>query len=263
MLSEHGKLIGVEVFIGVMAGVLSGLFGVGGGIVLVPLITLLLHVRQKDAHATSLVAVCLTSLVGSASYAITGNVYWLAVVMLAVGGIVGARIGAATVRRISDRRLRIAFAVLLCVVAVVLLTGVTPKEGLTAGLGSAGMILKALGYLGTGLVAGVLSGLFGVGGGLIMIPLLVLIGGLDQHVAEGTSLAAIAPIALVGALEHSKSGYTRWSLGVRLGLGGALGSLAGVTLALALSGTVLQRIFAVVLAAAAIQMVLTSRGHRG
>lgn len=102
-------------------------------------------------------------------------------------------------------------------------------------------------YALAGLAMGLLSGAFGVGGGIVMVPALVLIFGMDQHAAQGMSLAAMVPIAIAGALGYMfKSGFTLdWRVALLIGVAGVVGSLGGTYLAHQLPGHVLRKAFAV------------------
>ena len=110
-----------------------------------------------------------------------------------------------------------------------------------------------------GLAAGVLAGLFGVGGGILFVPTLVALG-LDQHQAIGTSLLAIIPTVLVGTWRQGRYGNVRWRAAVVLGIAAAASAQAGVALAEALSGATLRRLFAALLVVVAVQIALRSRG---
>lgn len=96
-----------------------------------------------------------------------------------------------------------------------------------------------------GVATGVLSAIFGVGGGQVVIPFLVLVVGTSQHVAEGTSLLVIVPTAMVGAWAHSRRGYVSWHATAFLIAGGVVGGIAGALLANLLDGDVLRRIYAI------------------
>jgi uncharacterized membrane protein YfcA len=102
-----------------------------------------------------------------------------------------------------------------------------------------------------GLVAGVLAGLFGVGGGVLFVPTLVLVLGLTQVHAEATSLLAIIPTVLVGAWRQRAHGNLRWRPAVVVGLASIAGVEGGVRLARALPEDVLRRLFAVLMFAVA------------
>jgi uncharacterized membrane protein YfcA len=109
-----------------------------------------------------------------------------------------------------------------------------------------------------GLAAGVLGGLLGVGGGVLFVPGLVIVVGLTQHEAEATSLLAIVPVALVGAVRQSRYGNVRQTDALLVGLLSVAGVAGGVVLANALSGTALRTGFAVLILLIAAQLVRTA-----
>src|SRR6478672_8059044 len=108
------------VVIGVVGGLLSGLLGVGGGIVMVPLLVLWAHFGQRDAHAASLGAIIPISIAGIAAYGIAGQVRFGLAVALAAGSVFGARLGAGMLARLDERVLKSIFGVFLVAVAVLL-----------------------------------------------------------------------------------------------------------------------------------------------
>lgn len=233
---------------GLAAGFVAGMFGVGGGVLLVPVLVLLLHRSQHVAHATSLVAIVIPAIVGAGRFAVDDAVVWVAAAAIAVGALVGVQAGAALLHRVPERELRLLFAALLAVMVVrLLLAGAGDGTGL--GLRAPDLdpgIIAA--HVAVGLASGTASALFGIGGGAVIVPALVVLLGYGQHIAEGTSLAVIVPTALVGAATHARRGYTEWPVGWRLGLGGAVGALLGAQVALSLPGAVLSRAFAGLLA---------------
>lgn len=105
------------------------------------------------------------------------------------------------------------------------------------------------------LVGGAVAGLVGVGGGVLFVPALVLFVGLDQHVAEASSLLAIVPVAMLGTFRQDRYGHVNRSDALRLGLYSLAGAAAGVALANALSGQVLRDAFAALLVVVATQLV--------
>jgi uncharacterized membrane protein YfcA len=112
---------------------------------------------------------------------------------------------------------------------------------------------------GLGLVAGVLSGLFGVGGGILFVPTLTLVLGLSQIHAEATSLLAILPAALVGAWRQREYGNVRWRAALVLGLGAVAGVEVGVQIAESLPEHALRRLFAVLMLCVAAQLAFRAR----
>lgn len=117
------------------------------------------------------------------------------------------------------------------------------------------MALVVLGILAVGLVTGILSALLGVGGGIVMVPFMVLGLGLTQQLAEGTSLLVIIPTAIAGVLAHRRSGYVSVVTGLMVGGGGVAGSFLGARLALLMPGNVLQKVFGIVLALAGARLL--------
>ena len=113
--------------------------------------------------------------------------------------------------------------------------------------------------LGIGLVAGVLSGIFGIGGGVVMVPAMVLLLGYSQKTATGTSLGAlILPVAALATVQYYRAGHVEVRTSALLALGIFLGSLTGARIALGSSDQLLRRLFAVLLVAMAIRLVLTT-----
>lgn len=241
----------LRIGLGVVAGVLSGLFGVGGGIVLVPGL-MLLGFDQHRAHATSLAAIILTATAGLLTFAQEGALEWIAGASLIIGAQVGAVAGAAAMRRAEGDTLRRAFAVLLLLVAGRMLLAPEGAAGPTPEVA----VVTALALAGIGVVVGVLSALLGVGGGVVLVPVLALLFGFAQQVAAGTSLLVIAPTALTGALQHHRGGFTDWRTALVVGAGGVAGAPLGALAALSLPADMLQQIFAVLLIVLGLRMLL-------
>ncbi|MDQ2968826.1 MAG: sulfite exporter TauE/SafE family protein [Actinomycetota bacterium] len=109
-----------------------------------------------------------------------------------------------------------------------------------------------------GLVAGVLAGMFGVGGGILFVPTLIALG-LDLHEALGTSLLAIVPTVVVGTWRQSRYGNVRWRAAAVLGVAAAASAQGGVALAEALPATTLRRLFAAILVLVAVQVAWRAR----
>ncbi len=109
-----------------------------------------------------------------------------------------------------------------------------------------------------GLVAGVLAGMFGVGGGILFVPTLVALG-LNQHDATGTSLLAVLPTVLVGTWRQARYGNVRWRAAAVIGIAAAAAAQGGVALAESLSGATLRRLFAALLVVVAVQIAWRAR----
>ena len=243
--------IALPVLFGVLAGGLGGLMGVGGGIVLVPLLIYVLHHTQHEAQGTSLAFFIVTALVSAVPYVRAGSIPWHLVGALALGAVPGVVTGAAVAKRTPAGRLRLGFGLAILATAARLL--IAPP----AGSGGHPWALAWNILLGFGV--GSFAGLLGVGGGIILVPALVLGQGFAQHTAQGVSLALIVPIGIVGAVSYARSGHTRTQLLPALFAGGALGGWLGATFAQSLRGPVLTRVFALFSVAVALRMILGSR----
>jgi uncharacterized membrane protein YfcA len=248
-----------DLLIGFGVGAFSGAFGVGGGIILVPVLVLLLHMQQKRAQATSLVMVALAATAGFLTYAAADFVAWIPAAFILMGGLVGSWLGSSLVKRTSDYRLQFGFGLLLIAVAVRLLWPSSTADVVEVPEIST---LVALGYIASGVAMGLLSALFGIGGGIILIPIVVAFFGFSQQLAAGTSLAVMAPIAIFGAWRQSRAGSTDWSVGLRFGIASIPGGIVGAVAAVSLSGSVVRTAFAIVLLLVGARMLITGNKSR-
>ena len=228
---------------GVAAGFAGGLFGVGGGIILVPILVGVFHLTQHQAHGTSLATIGAAAISGVAIYAAFGHVEWRTAAIVALGSLASARYGARLAARTSVTGLKRAFAVLLVVAGVRLLWH-TPAAGAPPALSLVPTITIELAL---GVAIGVLAGYMGVGGGILAVPAFTLLLGMSQQVAQGTSLAVILVSAPASSIEHSKHGNVIWRLVPMLAIGAAIGAPLSSWLAQSLPRERLTQAFAVFL----------------
>ena len=208
------------VLAGFTAGLAGGLFGVGGGIVLVPMLTALFALSQHEAHGTSLAAIGATAVAGLVVYGLAGHVAWLPAALMGVASVFTARFGARLAARTSRERLTLAFAVFLLLVAARILWRAPIGSAQHALTGPLGLLAS----LGVGAAVGLLAGFMGVGGGIIAVPALTLLFGMTQQTAQGTSLALIMVTAPFGALEHDRHGNVARPLLPGLAAGAMVGA---------------------------------------
>lgn len=232
--------------IGFLAGVLAGLFGVGGGFLMVPLYLAWLHIDQKKAHATSLGAVVPIAIAGAIGYASTGDVDWSAGVFLLAGSFFGAMYGAKLLHSISLPRLQFIFGILLTVSALRLLWSAQPTQLVD---GVPGKVL----LVAVGLFAGTMSGLLGIGGGIIMVPAMIIASGLTAVQARGTSLAVIVGSGISGTYAHYKRGNIIFPIAILSGLAGVPATYIGIYLSQNLPERISVAIFAGILLTIAVQ----------
>lgn len=181
--------------VGIAAGLLSGLFGIGGGTIIVPALALWLGMPQRLAAGTSVAAILPAAAVGAISYAVQGNVDWIAALCLAVGIVAGAQLGTYLLARLPVSALQWAFMAFLLVV-IVTLWFVVPQRADEIGINVLSVAMLVL----TGFVTGVLSGVLGVGGGVIVVPVLMFFFGANDLVAKGSSLVMMIPGSISGTL---------------------------------------------------------------
>jgi len=184
-------LIGV----GLAAGLLSGLFGIGGGTIIVPALALWLGMPQKLAAGTSVAAILPTAVVGAISYGVQGHVDWVAATCLAVGIVIGAQLGTYLLAKLPVGAIQWAFMIFMLVVVVSLWLIVPQREDQISITWITGLLLVL-----TGFVTGVLSGVLGVGGGIIVVPVLMFFFGSNDLVAKGSSLVMMIPGSISGTL---------------------------------------------------------------
>ena len=230
---------------------MSGAFGVGGGIILVPLLVSFVGLDQRSAAATSLLAILPTAIAGSITYLANGEVDYIAAAFIAAGAIVGAIIGSALLKRIPIAILRWLFIALLIAVAVRMFLE-DPVRGEPLALTP----VLAIAYVGLGLVMGIASGLLGVGGGIIAVPALVALFGISDLVAKGTSLLVMIPTTLSGTLRNRSSGLVQVRTGLIVGAAAAVASIGGAFIALGIPAKAASIAFAVFLVGIAIHMTI-------
>ncbi|NNL13678.1 MAG: sulfite exporter TauE/SafE family protein [Acidimicrobiia bacterium] len=242
--------------LGLAAGFIGGLFGVGGGLLVVPGLVLWLHFEQRRASATSLATIVASSAAAVTRFAIDGSVEFDTAIVLFVGAGVGAFVGARLAGQIPNYWLARGFIAIVVVSAIRLAVAGTSEEGADALVSG---IAEPISLITVGLLAGVLSATLGVGGGVVFVPALVTLLGFEQQVSQGTSLAVILPTVLIGTTVHARAGRVDWNIGITAGLGGILGGLAGAQVALGLPESVLRRMFAVFLLIMAVRMMDKTR----
>lgn len=217
---------------------MGGGLGVGGGIILVPLL-IAVGLDRHRSHATSLAAIVLIAASGAISFGASGELSLGLGAVVGIGGVIGSVSGATVMHRASPRALTLVFSIVLLVAAVRMITGAEPLPG-TADFGD---IAQAAVGIAIGMVAGFFAGLAGIGGGVVIVPSSVLLLGLAQHEAQGTSLVAIVFTSVAATLVNWSNERVLLRDGLIAGLGGVVGSVLGSRAALAIEGRTLSLIF--------------------
>lgn len=244
--------------IGLLSGYLSGLFGVGGGTIIVPLLVLLLGFDQRMAAATSLAAIVPTTAVGVISYAAHGSVAWVPAIILAAFAVVGAQVGTWLLARLSQTVLRWGFIGFLLVVIVSLFLVIPSREAHLELTWASGVGLATV-----GLITGVLAGVLGVGGGIVVVPALIVLFGTSDLEAKGTSMLMMIPTALSGTISNLGRKLVNVPAALVVGLTACTTTALGALTAVAVSPLVANILFATYLAYIAVQMAVKTIRSRG
>ncbi len=222
MTTAHAFL---GVVIGFVAGILSGLFGVGGGVITTPGIQVLLGGAPYIALGTPLPVIIPTAIVGGYTYSRADEVSWRALRFAAGPGVVAAVLGAWFTAAIDPHWLLLVTAVLIGWQAVRVWQGARytarPRGSITAWQ-----------YAAIGGMTGFVSGLLGVGGGIVFVPVVTTMLGMPLKRALGTSLVLIASIAVPGTLVHAALGHIDWRIFLVLTIGVVPGARIGARFAL-------------------------------
>ncbi|WP_167138665.1 sulfite exporter TauE/SafE family protein [Diaminobutyricimonas sp. TR449] len=244
--------------IGLIAGFFSGLFGVGGGILIVPLLTLALGFGQRLASGTSLTAILPTAVAGSVGYLLQGQVNWGVALCLAVGAIGGSLLGSWLLQRIPQGVLRWMFIAFQVAMAVRLFF-LVPERDADLALDAP----TAVALVGLGVVTGILSGLLGVGGGVIVVPALMVFFGMGDLGAKGTSLIMMIPTSITGTIANVRRGNTDVRTALTIGAFAIPASFGGVALAVWLPPLLGSILFGLLLLFTAVQLAVRALRSRG
>jgi len=241
---------------GAVIGLLLGTIGGGGSILTVPILVYVLDQSVHEATATSLVIVGLTALFGVIPHARSGRVDTRTALIFGAAGILGAFGGTWLGAQISGPAILLLFGVLMVVVAVRMAFGKRQDDG-SPSLATSGLTLP---ILATGLAVGLMTGFFGVGGGFLIVPALVLILHLPMRLAVGTSLVIIAINSAAGVVAHLGSGGVDFRLAGMFVAGGIVGTLIGSRFAGHADDAKLTRAFAVLVALVGMYLIFRNTG---
>jgi uncharacterized protein len=238
----------IVLILGLTVGVLVGLLGIGGGIVLVPAMVYFLGYDQHLAQGTSLLILLPPIGLGALrEYWKHGQVDLRAGICCAIGFLFGGYVGGRLAVPLPSRDLRGIFGFFLIFSAFFLWmkTRSVAKDSPEVQSQSPQNLPRILGITGIAAFCGVAAGMVGIGGGVLLVPLLGILFGFSQHRAQGTSLIAlIPPTGLLAFLEYAKHGYVNWETGLLLIPGVFIGGILGGRLAKKLHPRRMRHVFA-------------------
>jgi uncharacterized protein len=242
---------------GALVGFSLGLVGGGGSILAVPLMVYVVGVPNPHvAIGTSAVAVAANAAINLSNHARGGTVQWSCALTFAAAGIVGAFVGSIFGKMLDGQRLLASFALLMLVIAALML-----RTRSRVGLADVKMSWTNMpAIIGLGGLTGTLSGFFGIGGGFLIVPALMLATGMSIMNAVSSSLVAVTAFALTTAASYAYSGLVAWSLAGLFIVGGLAGGLLGTRFARLLAGRrgALNFVFAALIVAVAFYMLARS-----
>jgi hypothetical protein len=252
IISATQSLLGLAS--GMLVGFSLGLVGGGGSILAVPLMVYVVGVPEPHiAIGTSAIAVATNAAINLSNHARGGTVVWSCALMFAAAGIIGAFCGSIVGKMLDGQKLLALFALVMLVIAMLML-----KTRARVGASDVKMNLSNLpAIVGLGLATGSLSGFFGIGGGFLIVPALMLATGMSIMNAVSSSLVAVTAFGMTTALSYAWSGLVSWGLAGLFVAGGIAGGLVGTRSArhLAERRGALNIVFAAVIIAVAIYML--------
>lgn len=231
--------IGLVVAAGLLAGLASGLFGVGGGVLMVPAALYLIPgTGFHEAKAVSLLVIVFSAGIGIYTHWKKRSVDFTRGAILATTGFVGTAASVLFVERLADSTLRIAFGILMAAIGAYLAIKRQPRPAARS------KTKERAALAGIGIASGLLSGAFGIGGGIVMVPAMIL-AGVGVHLAVGTSLVAVLGNSIAATGTHLQLGYgeSLLAIGIPLAIGAIPGTRIGSILAHKLHAERLQALF--------------------
>ena len=244
----------LPILVGLAAGLISGSFGVGGGIIIIPGLVVFLQFTQRLSHGTSLLAILPIAAAGLVGFIFHDSIDVVYGLFLGLGSIFGALIGTKLLGLISNIWLTRIFIVILILTAARLFIDipVTPQEMSLSPVTAIVLVL-------IGALIGAIAGLLGIGGGLVLVPILIIFFGAIAPVAKGTSLLVTLIAGTAGTWSNYRNANIDIPVAVKIGLAGVPTALIGSQLAMVMSDRVSSIFFAILLLVSAARLLRSAR----
>ena len=257
-MTSHAALTGlINLLLGMGLGVAGGLLGIGGGLIAIPILGYLYGMDQHLAQGTALVMIAPNVLIGFLRYHQRHPVHLRSVALICVFSMAATYMAARFAAGLDAHHLHTAFAVFLIVLAGYFASQLKDTAGAAHEadpVAPHAMPAAALPLM--GIASGAMSGIFTVGGGLVVVPALVTFFGMAQTRAQGMALALVVPGSLIALATYAQAGHVDWGTGVPLAIGGIASVSWGVALAHRFSALRLRLAFCAVLLGTALVMLL-------
>jgi uncharacterized membrane protein YfcA len=250
---------------GFLIAIAASLTGIGGGVFIVPVLALLYEFLPANAAGTSLTAIIFTATAATLNYTRQRRIFWRTGLVLAVVTVPGAYLGAWLTTILSPRQLGLIFGFFLIFVAIYVGTDLNnlmrgnnknnrldQKSDLELVRSGRRIAMGA----GLGFFGGLASGLLGIGGGLLMVPIMTFAMGMSIHLATATSMFTMIFTSISGVVQHYQANHINFEIALLLALGAIFGAQVGAYSSKRVSGKNLRRVFAIVLIISGINMIL-------
>jgi uncharacterized membrane protein YfcA len=240
--------------LGIIAGFLSGLCGIGGAVIMIPSMLFIFKLSVHAAAATSLAVIMPTALFGSIKNAFSSimTLDWGAFFLISAGAVPFAYFGAHLMHKVPQEKLKKFLGIVLLLVSIKMIFfaigNVCTGGALEGAVRVAGLILL-------GAFTGFLSGMLGIGGSVVMIPIMLYIFNMNAHAVTATSLAVMIPTSISGTIKNFKNGHTDWYAALIISAGSLGGVLLGASAAEKVNQLNLQRIIGLLFIFMSMQMI--------
>ena len=261
--------------LGGFAGFLGGMLGVGGGLIVVPILVLAFNLDTRIAVGTSLLMITFTALSGTYAYYLQRRIDWKVGIITALFTVPGASLGAYATKFFTSKSLALIFGAVLCLIAVAMLRRSYRRSDRrtvkSSRPGRRGWKRRIVDRSGTVFeydarvysalllffVGGLASGFLGIGGGLIVVPLLTVYVGLPMHLAVATSMLTMIFTSISGVSTHILLGNVKFEYAIPLVIGILAGTQFGARTAKRLRSVSLERVFAFAMILIGVLLIIT------
>ncbi len=244
---------------GLLAGILSAVLGIGGGIVMLPATQIILKFSPTTAVATTLLAVALTSCSGALGHYRQGRVKVKNALLIGGGGIIGVLVGSYIFKEhLAENTdyIQILLAFMFLFMAYKMVRELYADLKSQEIKANQARLAAPLWFVALGIFTGILTGMLGIGGGFIMVPVIIWLFGAQPLEAVGTTLLAMLPIAFIGALIKLGQGFVNINAGLIIGLGSILGAQIGVKVSSLIKPHIFKGLFSIIFIYLAISYLL-------
>lgn len=244
----------INLLLGSLLGVAGGMLGIGGGLLAIPILGACYGMDQHLAQGTALVLISPNALIGFIRYRQRHQFALREVAVMCGFSMLAAWFAARAATSLDVHLLHLAFAVFL--IGLALYFGVLARRMAAHQSGQPAQKVAPGAYPLLGIISGAMSGIFTVGGGLILVPILVSVFKVSQTRAQGIALSLVVPGSFVALCAYAQAGSVSWSTGIPMALSGMLSVSTGVVLAHKMPERMLRLLFCLVLLGTAALMLL-------